>query len=156
MQILPIVVVVSWIAYAAILVLSWPIPPEAAIGFWLSAVAALVGIAAGVTALINARLWRVLALTAAWVFLVGYTIRLVMLANQSAQALQTSFLGGLGTVLKNSWLIVQDIFRTSGSMSAALYAFSVAMPLLQLIIIWLLRARPQTPVQATHDNAVRP
>jgi len=156
MQILPIVVAVSWIAYAAILVLSWPIPPEAAVGFWLSAIAALSGIAAGVTAFVNARLWRILAFTAALVFLVGYSIRLVMLASQSAQSLQTSFFGGFAAVFKNSWLIVQDIYQTSGSMSAALYAFSVAMPLLQLIIIWLLRAGPKPSVQATHDDAARP
>ena len=153
MQILPIVVVVTWIAYAAILALSWPIPPEAVVGFSLSAIAALVGIAAGVTAFVNARLWRILALTAAVVFLVGYSIRLVTLASQSAHALQTSFFGGLATFFKNSWLIVQDIYQTSGSMSAALYTFSVAMPLLQLVIIWLLRAGPKPPVQATHDNA---
>jgi hypothetical protein len=156
MQILPIVVVVSWIAYTAILVLSWPIPSGAVIGFWLSAVAALVGIAAGVTAFVNARLWRILALTAALVFLLGYTTRLVMLASQSAQALRTSFFDGLGTVFKNSWLIVQDIYQTSGSMAAAVYTFSVAMPLLQLVIIWLLRAGPKPSVQATHDNAAPP
>src|ERR1044071_3698332 len=99
MQILPIVVAVTWIAYAAILVLSWPIPPEAVVGYSLSAIAALVGIAAGVTAFINARLWRILALTAAFVFLVGYAIRLVMLASQSAQDFRTSFLSGLAMVL---------------------------------------------------------
>lgn len=156
MQFLPIIVLVTWIAYAAILALSWPIPPEAAVGFWLSAVATLVGIAAGAAAFVNARLWRILALTSALVFLVGYTIRLVMLASQSAQALRTSFLDGLATFFKNSWFIVQDIYRTSGSTSAALYAFSVAMPLLQLLIIWLLRAGPKPSVQATHDNAARP
>ena len=156
MQILPIVVLVSWIAYAAILALSWPIPPEAVVGFSLSAIAALVGIGAGVTAFVNVRLWRILALTAAVVFLVGYSIRLVTLASQSALALQTSFLGGLATVFKNSWFIVQDIYQTSGSMSAALYTFSVAMPLLQLLIIWLLRAGPKPSVQTTHDNTARP
>jgi len=141
-QILPIVVAGSWLAYAAILVLSMPIPPEAVIGFSLSVIAALVGIAAGVAALVNVRLWRILALTAALVFLVGYAIRLVMWANVSAQTLGTSLTNGLGAVLKDNWFIAQDLYQTSGIMGAAPYTFSVAMPLLQFAIIWLLRASP--------------
>jgi hypothetical protein len=155
MQILPIVVVVSWMAYAAILVLSMPIPPEAVVGFSLSAIAALVGISAGVAAVVNARLWRILALTAAVVFLVGYAIRLVMLASVSAQTLGTSLFSGLATVLKDSWLIAQDLYQTSGIMGAAPYTFSVVMPVIQLVIIWLLLAGPKPPPQGTRDEAAR-
>ena len=155
MQTLPIVVVGSWMAYAAILVLLMPIPPEAVIGFVLSAIAALVGISAGVAALVNTRLWRILALTAALVFLIGYAIRLVMLANVSAQTLGTSLINGLATVLKNSWLIAQDLYQTSGIMGATPYTFSVAMPVLQLAIIWLLRASPNPSPQGTRDEAAR-
>ena len=155
MQILPIVVVVTWIAYAAILVLSMPIPSEAVIGFSLSAVAALIGISAGVAAWVNTRLWRILALTAALVFLAGFATRLVMLANVSAQTLKTSFMSGLATVLKESWLIAQDLYQTSGIMGAAPYTFSVAMPVLQLVIILLLLASPSPSVQSTHDEAAR-
>ena len=155
MQILPIVVVVFWMAYAAILVLSMPIPPEAVIGFSLSVIAALIGISAGVAALVNTRLWRILALTAASVFLVGFATRLVMLASLSAQTLQTSFISGLATVLKDSWLIAQDLYQTSGIMGAAPYTFSVAMPVIQLAIIWLLLASPNPALQGTRDEAAR-
>ena len=156
MQTLPIVVAVLWIAYAAILALSMPVPPEAVIGFSLSVLAALVGISAGVAAFFNARLWRILAITAALVFLVGYTIRLVMLAIESAQTFQTSLFTGLATVMKDIWLIVQELYHTSGIIGAALYTFSVAMPLIQLVIIWLLWASPEPSGRGTRDKAARP
>jgi hypothetical protein len=157
MQTLRIVVAGSWVAYAAILVLSIPFPSEALIEVLLSVFSALIGISAVAAALVNARLWRILALTAAVVFLVGYATRVVMWANLSAQTWETSLNSGLATVLKDSWLIAKHFYQTSGVMGAVPYTFSMfAMPVLQLTIVWLLLASPNPSLQGTRDEATRP
>jgi hypothetical protein len=147
MQTLRIVIAGSWVVYAAILVLSIPIPTEAVLGFVLSVIAALIGISAAIAAMVNARLWRMLALTAALVYLVGYATRVIMWIH----------VYGLSTVLKDSGLIAKHFYNTFGIVSVVPYTFSVfAMPALQLAIVWLVRASPNPSLQGTRHEAARP
>ena len=149
-----ILVVGSWLGYAVVLVGSIPIPSEAILGFVFGVVAVLVGVSASVAALLNFRLWRILALVAGGIFLAGYAVRLAVWANTSAQTWGTSLVQALATVLRDIWLIAQHLYQTSGGIGLVPYAFSVfAMPPLQLAIIWLLRASPNPSLQGTRDEA---
>ena len=147
MQTLRIVIAGSWITYAAILVLSIPFPSDALIEVLLSVISALIGISAVVAALVNARVWRILALTAAVVFLVGYATRVGIWIH----------LYGLATVFKDGGLIAKHFYKTAGIMGVVPYVFSMfAMPILQLAIMWLLRASPNRSLQGTRHEAARP
>ena len=152
-RILRIVVTGSWLAYAAGLALSIPVPPEAIVGFLLGVVTVLVGMSASVAALVNSRLWRILAIVAAWIFLIVYVFRFITWANMDSDASKASVLHGMATVTRDSWLIAQHLYKTSGIVGVVPYVLSVfAMPVLQLAIIWLLRPSPNRSLQGTPER----
>jgi len=137
--------VASWISYAIGLFLEIPIPKEAIVIYLLGLASALVGLSASVAALANSRPWRILAIAAAWAFLLGYAGRLFMLAKISAQSAETSFVHGLATVANDSLLIAQHFYQTAGIAGASPFVFSVfAMPLIQIVVIGLLRTSPNS------------
>src|SRR4051794_16082100 len=110
------IIVISWTLFTAVLIGSIPVPTEVLTEFLLEVLAALIGVIATVFALANLRRWRAMGLIAAWVFLAGYLVRLLIWANTSAQTWETSIDGGLATVSKDSWLITQHLYRTFGTM----------------------------------------
>ena len=152
-RILRVVVVGSWLIYAIGLALSIPIPPEAIVGFLLGIAAALVGISASAAALVNSRLWRILAVVAAWIFLIVYVVRFIALASMDAESSETSLLHGMATVVRGTWLIAQHLYGTYGIVNVVPYIFTTfAMPLLQLAIILLFRASPNRSLQGTPER----
>jgi hypothetical protein len=136
-------VVCSWISYAIGLFLEIPIPEEAIVTYLLGFASALVGLTASVAAMANFRAWRVLAIVAAWAFLFGYAGRFFIWAKISAHSGETSLIYGFANVANDSFLIAQHFYQTAGIVGASPFVFSVfAMPLIQLIVIGLLRTSP--------------
>ena len=146
LQTLRIVVAGSWAVYITTLVVSVPFASEYLIDFLFSVMVSLIGIAAVAASFAETRLWRILGRVAALVYLVGYVTRNGMLIHSY----------GLTAVLKDSWLIAEYSYKVNGIGNVVAYTFTMfVMPVLQLGIIWLLRASPNPLLQGTRQEAAR-
>lgn len=155
-SILRVVVVASWAVYVTLLISAIPVSPEVIVAYLMGVASAAVGMIATVAALINFCRWPVLSHIAAWVFLVGYLARLIYWSSTTARASEASVLGGLATVAKDAWRMAQHFYDTSGAIGTLPLVFSlVAMPLVQVAIIWAVFASPNQSLSRTRGTAPR-
>jgi hypothetical protein len=158
-----ILVIGSWSIFIVAWIVALPIPPEATTKFLLAVLASVFGIVATLSVLLRIKLWRLLAVISAGVYLLTYCVYVVLSSLDLAETWRLTFLGGVGDFYSSIWKILLQFLNTYGFAPALTFAFvEMLMPVTQLAILIALirpnhavendapRASRRSPARASH------